>query len=1336
MGGFSNLGSVYVEVGADLSSLAKELQGAVAEAGQAGQQIGQSLEQGIAQGAQPASAGLHEVGEAAHEAESSFSSLGESAGELAGLFGIGLGIEAVVEGLKELAESSVEAYGEIQLATVAMTALTGSTEVATEVIEKMKALAMSSIFPDTALINAAQKMAAIGVAAEAIPPLMKAVTDAAVGTGNGLDSVSSALDRIYLSGAVSSRTLSQLGISISDLGTTMGMAADQVKDAFTAMGPQSEAALEILRATIERKMAAAGDAVKGTLPNAINQVKVQWNDLLETIGGSAAGGLTNLLTEINQLIASFRVLGEALSSIGGVGGILSTMFPQIDAVTAVWTKFKDVNIGIAAALDVAKGKYPDFATAVAALDKVVQGATASTQAGTQATLDKAKADQESKDKTDAAAAAAREAYAAHENLKNIKELLTTATSLANEAEKTLAEDMRALSIPAIKELGQAEADVAITRAALVTADGIAKSSLEALNAERQKAVPNAQVLKQLEDDLKTATTNTALARVALKDAESALDLTRKTAKDAAAQLSQDEQAHANFLKAVSVPVVMDYKTALDAVNTAKRTATEADAALTVAEESYNAALKSGDPAAVAAATNALQTARAKLKVDTDAVKTSEDNLKKSQDAVTAATKELLQDDKDLDAFYTREMVPHLTDLWSALDSVRDGKEKAQTAAQNLRNKENELQAAILAEGKETQHVKDLTVEASAARQEFNNKTKDLHDIEQVVQTDLGVSGDALHDLKTDTDDATKATENLNAAYSTLGLKSPQYLQDLADKAHDAFQAIHDSGAYAGDAWVDYMQKQQAAAEAVGNFDLAGKIKGQLDGYRAEVQRQEELAKPLWVTLAGDINSALDGVSKKIGELIVDGDFSLKNLGLAFEDAFKKVAVDAISYFVEHGLVYLMDHMKSVLDFIPGLGDAIDSIFKKVPTSIATPPFSTTSGIPGLGGQAGGGTSGAAGASGFGGALGIFNAATGAISAITGVLQLFGIGQGGEKDRLNIIANSTSYLAWVFSAGGGHDALLNIQNTLINSFEAFTTWNRDWEVTVQDILVDLTNHIRSIDATLKNGIAVSGTGTDTTTAPSTTTDQQNKQTDQQKQQQAAQQAQVDVINKTLTQLKEAYVDAFTKYQTDLGTLTTTQDAVLAIKERIATTVDALNNADTPEQQAYYAQLLSDLQGQLVAANQQINETQQRIQADLDATVTLGQQLTDTQTKLTAILDAMNPPTTTTTGNDTSKFPSAPGGSRTDTQQNPPPPGPDMSWYNLFGDVKAAIQDWSTIITGVVTTPDLPVAPNPPTTYNATQNAPMAMKGNVFLDSRELWSSFVQFAEDNGLVIPQS
>jgi hypothetical protein len=39
-------------------------------------------------------------------------------------------------------------------------------------------------------------------------------------------------------------------------------------------------------------------------------------------------------------------------------------------------------------------------------------------------------------------------------------------------------------------------------------------------------------------------------------------------------------------------------------------------------------------------------------------------------------------------------------------------------------------------------------------------------------------------------------------------------------------------------------------------------------------------------------------------------------------------------------------------------------------------------------------------------------------------------------------------------------------------------------------------------------------------------------------------------------------------------------------------------------------------------------------------------------------------------------------------------------------------------------------------DAFRQAISGLKGNVFMDSKEFFSSFVQFAEDNGLVIPQS
>lgn len=111
--------------------------------------------------------------------------------------------------------------------------------------------------------------------------------------------------------------------------------------------------------------------------------------------------------------------------------------------------------------------------------------------------------------------------------------------------------------------------------------------------------------------------------------------------------------------------------------------------------------------------------------------------------------------------------------------------------------------------------------------------------------------------------------------------------------------------------------------------------------------------------------------------------------------------------------------------------------------------------------------------GISGILGGIGSAAGGIGGglISGVLSAFGVGQGGEKDRLSIIANDTSYLAWVFDAGGGHVALLDIQNGLSNLTDAFTNWFRD------DVnqLISIVTDIRNIQSSNTGGGLASVTG---------------------------------------------------------------------------------------------------------------------------------------------------------------------------------------------------------------------------------------------------------------------
>src|SRR5678816_1347542 len=164
----------------------------------------------------------------------------------------------------------------------------------------------------------------------------------------------------------------------------------------------------------------------------------------------------------------------------------------------------------------------------------------------------------------------------------------------------------------------------------------------------------------------------------------------------------------------------------------------------------------------------------------------------------------------------------------------------------------------------------------------------------------------------------------------------------------------------------------------------------------------------------------------------------------------------------------------------------------------------------------------------------------------------------------------------------------------------------------------------------------------------------------------------------------------------------------------------------------------LQDKLVTSQQQLDTTQSLIATDLDVLVDLAAQIIDTQAKLEAVLAAITaastPPPPTTDNNDTSKLPSAPGGSRTDTEQQRLAYQAQMAWYNLFGQVGNRPPDWSTILTAPtipIASQPQPVAPPPPTEYNA-----QAMRGDVYIDGAQLWGAQVRWGEDRGLMIPQS
>jgi len=282
-----------------------------------------SLDQNIP----PATEALHEVKPAADEARDSLEELGQNLLKVGEAF-------AVFEGLKEFASDAVEAFGEIEKASISLTALTGSADTAEQTIASMQKLANSDALSFPALVTAAQRMTAFGFSTEQMNTALQAASNAAAATSRSIEDTTAALDRMALTGNAGGRQLAALGISLENLGSALGTTADQASAAFKALDQAGR--LDALATALQKYAGVATQAaqgISGQLTIFGNQVR----SLMEEIGAAIAPLLSDLLKfastdivpAIKALVDAFNELPapvkEAAIAVGGLGLAIPTV---------------------------------------------------------------------------------------------------------------------------------------------------------------------------------------------------------------------------------------------------------------------------------------------------------------------------------------------------------------------------------------------------------------------------------------------------------------------------------------------------------------------------------------------------------------------------------------------------------------------------------------------------------------------------------------------------------------------------------------------------------------------------------------------------------------------------------------------------------------------------------------------------------------------------------------------------------------------------------------------------------------------------------------------------
>ena len=299
---------------------------------------------------------LNDETAAANEASGGFAEMAEK------LVALGEAL-AVTEGLKELGEEALTAYGNVQQASISIAALTGDSDAAAEAIENLESLATSDALSFPSLLAADQKMTALGFSAAQTSQILQDAANAAAASGAGFDQAANAIDRMALSGAAGGRQLAALGISAQQLATIMNTSAAGVTAAFKALDQSDR--LAVLDQALQKfsgDAALAAQSINGAWQN----LKTQWDFVLESLGSALAPVVQQIaqllsgvvIPAIKAVIDSLNALpgplkdtvvifGVAVAAIAPLSVALGTLALGLSAAAGAWATFAATETGSA-----------------------------------------------------------------------------------------------------------------------------------------------------------------------------------------------------------------------------------------------------------------------------------------------------------------------------------------------------------------------------------------------------------------------------------------------------------------------------------------------------------------------------------------------------------------------------------------------------------------------------------------------------------------------------------------------------------------------------------------------------------------------------------------------------------------------------------------------------------------------------------------------------------------------------------------------------------------------------------------------------------------------------
>lgn len=300
---------------------------------------------------------IQSAGQAAQSTSLSFADIAKAAGVFTGVVEL---VKGAIGALKDLATEAVttgiEMASAMEKAQIAITAMTKDSDFAADSIKSLETVALSNALDFKSVLEANQKLVALGFSATQARQALQAAADAAAAVGLNFAQVSPALDRIAQSGSLVGRQLVTVGLTLQDVAKAMGTTTDQVRELFKQLDPGDR--LNVL-IQAEQKYAGTSAQIAKSLSGEWQNFKTEMDLALAGIGTALTPvlkqmidfGQANVVPAIQAISKAFNDLGK--SGIGeAVGFVFSNIAKNISDFTIVAAEGISEATRLAQSLDV------------------------------------------------------------------------------------------------------------------------------------------------------------------------------------------------------------------------------------------------------------------------------------------------------------------------------------------------------------------------------------------------------------------------------------------------------------------------------------------------------------------------------------------------------------------------------------------------------------------------------------------------------------------------------------------------------------------------------------------------------------------------------------------------------------------------------------------------------------------------------------------------------------------------------------------------------------------------------------------------------------------------